>query len=148
MIITIKSSWTIPLFFPKGEQLNWRLVNSSNHRKEYHFVKATWGEPPISDLQKRWEFVPTSWTLPPSLKEGDWEPPVQKWSFRCPFRISGYSEHFTFSRKFVFYPNLDIGAPLHRGQLRQAVGFPNSWLEIHTSMFDFQLPVRNPTASW
>ena len=39
-------------------------------------------------------------------------------------------------------------SPLHRGQLRQAVGFPNSWLEIHTSMFDFQLPVRNPTASW
>ena len=41
-----------------------------------------------------------------------------------------------------------ITTPLHRGQLRQAVGFPNSWLEIHTSMFDFQLPVRNPTASW
>ena len=39
-------------------------------------------------------------------------------------------------------------SPLHRGQLSQAVGFPNSWLEIHTSMFDFQLPVRNPTASW
>ena len=39
-------------------------------------------------------------------------------------------------------------APLHQGQLRQAVGFPNRWLEIHTSRLDFQLPVRNPTASW